>query len=103
MNSKKKYTDLIKIKAKEIGFDDCRIAKIDKFDNTTVSNYLNWINNNFSADMQYMKRNTEKRFDVTKLVDNAKSVIVVILNYYPQDKQNDKMLIMIMKLPKNIL
>jgi len=90
LNSKKKYTDLIKIKAKEIGFDDCRIAKIDKFDNTTVLNYLNWINNNFSADMQYMKRNTEKRFDVTKLVDNAKSVIVVILNYYPQDKQNDK-------------
>ncbi len=88
MNNIHENTKLIKSKAKELGFDDCGISKIETFNNFTREKYNEWINSGFSADMQYMERNIDKRFDITKMVENAKSVISVILNYYPEVKQN---------------
>ncbi len=89
-NNTKKYSELIKLKAKDLGFNDCKIVKANEFDLKTISNYKKWIDKGFAADMLYMKRNIDKRFDITKMVNNAKSLILVALNYYPNDKQINK-------------
>ena len=41
------------------------------------------------GEMGYMTRNVEKRLDPRLLVDDAKSVIVVLQNYFPGDTQHD--------------
>lgn len=89
MELKKKYTNLIKNKAFELGLSDCKISKVDAFDFNVKNNYNNWINKDFHSGMDYMNRNTEKRFDVSKLINSSKSVITVALNYYPEKKQNN--------------
>ncbi len=38
--------------------------------------------------MAYMENHFDKRLDPTKLVDGAKSVISLLLNYYPSEQQN---------------
>ena len=46
-----------------------------------------WLNDNMHGEMQYMENHFDKRLDPTKIVDGAKSVISLLLNYYPQEKQ----------------
>ena len=43
----------------------------------------------YHAGMAYMENHFDKRTDPTKLVEGAKSVISVILNYYPSQHQQD--------------
>jgi epoxyqueuosine reductase len=47
-----------------------------------------WLNKGFHGKMGYMERNFDLRVDPTKLVPGAKSVITLLLNYYPEEKQN---------------
>lgn len=80
-------TKLIKKQAIKIGFDEIGIIKADFL--SSEENYLKkWIDNNYHADMNYMERNLEKRLNPALLVENAKSVIVVLKNYFPKKKQN---------------
>lgn len=48
----------------------------------------NYLNNNFHGEMKYMENYFDKRLDPTLLVDDAKSVISLLLNYYPSEIQN---------------
>jgi epoxyqueuosine reductase len=48
----------------------------------------NWLNNNSHGQMTYMENNFDKRLDPTLLVDDAKSVVSLLLNYYPEQFQN---------------
>ena len=48
----------------------------------------NWLNNNRNGQMAYMENNFDKRLDPTLLVDDAKSVVSLLLNYYPDELQN---------------
>ncbi|MBN2894025.1 MAG: tRNA epoxyqueuosine(34) reductase QueG [Bacteroidales bacterium] len=76
----------IKEFANEIGFDNVGIVKAD-FLNDEKENLANWLNNGYNADMQYLENNFDKRLDPRLLVENAKSVIVVIKNYFPENQQ----------------
>lgn len=38
--------------------------------------------------MDYMNNHFDKRLDPTLLVDGAKSVVSLLLNYYPEEQQN---------------
>ncbi len=49
----------------------------------------NWLNQNMHGEMQYMENHFDKRLDPTKLVDGAKSVVSLLLNYYPSNAQED--------------
>lgn len=49
----------------------------------------NWLNNNRHGQMAYMENHFDKRLDPTLLVDGAKSVISLLLNYYPSELQRD--------------
>ena len=48
----------------------------------------NWLNQNRHGEMQYMENHFDKRLNPTLLVDDAKSVISLLLNYYPSETQN---------------
>ena len=48
-----------------------------------------WLNENRHGQMQYMENHFDKRLDPTLLVDDAKSVVSLLLNYYPEEKQPD--------------
>lgn len=46
-----------------------------------------WLNKGFQGKMGYMERNFDLRIDPRKLVPEAKSVITLLLNYFPEEKQ----------------
>lgn len=48
----------------------------------------NWLNQNQHGEMKYMENHFDKRLNPTLLVDGAKSVISLLLNYYPTEVQN---------------
>ena len=47
----------------------------------------NWLKNNRNGQMTYMENHFDKRLNPTLLVDDAKSVVSLLLNYYPQQLQ----------------
>lgn len=48
----------------------------------------NWLNNNRNGQMSYMENHFDKRLNPTLLVDDAKSVVSLLLNYYPEELQS---------------
>lgn len=83
---KKEKTEFIKQQALEIGFDACGIAKAEFLEEDSAF-FSVWLQNGFQASMSYLERNTSKRFRPEELVQGCKSVIVVMMNYYPAEKQ----------------
>jgi len=76
----------IKGTAISLGFDACGIAKADIL--TEDAAFLQkWLNEGKQGDMHYLDRNFEKRTDPRKLVPGCKSVVVVLMNYYPEKQQ----------------
>ena len=69
--------------ARTLGFDSCRVAACstpahaDEFDD--------WLDEGAHGEMEYMARATEKRRDPQKILDGAKSIIVLALNYFQGD------------------
>jgi len=75
-------TKRIKIKAQELGFLSCGISKAE-FLKEEAPRLENWLKKNHHGKMSYMENHFDKRLNPTLLVDNAKSVISVLLNYFP--------------------
>ena len=65
--------------AKEIGFDDCGFAKIEEIDENYRKHFYNWLKNGYNAQMQWIEKNIEIRFNPKLLLENAKTVVVVLL------------------------
>ncbi len=82
------YTASIKQQAKLLGFDACGVAKAGFLEKHEPA-FRNYIKNNRHGGMTYLERNIEKRLDPQLLVPHAKSVIVVLMNYYPPKKQDE--------------
>jgi epoxyqueuosine reductase len=86
-NNKEKYSKLIKAEAKRLGFLSCGISKAS-FLEEEAPRLENWLNQNHHGEMKYMENHFDKRLNPTLLVDDAKSVISLLLNYYPSEIQN---------------
>jgi epoxyqueuosine reductase len=82
------YTDLIKSEAKNLGFLFCGISKAE-FLEEEAPRLENWLKQGFHGEMSYMENYFDKRLDPRKLVDGAKSIISLGLNYYSDLKQED--------------
>jgi epoxyqueuosine reductase len=89
MSLKAKHTQLIKTEAKRLGFLSCGVSKA-QFLEEEAPRLEKWLNNNMHGDMQYMENHFDKRLDPTKLVEGSRSVISLLLNYYPSKEQKDK-------------
>lgn len=87
INNKSKYSSLIKAEAKRLGFLSCGISKAG-FLEEEAPRLEKWLNKNMNGQMQYMENHFDKRLDPTKLVEDSKSVISLLLNYYPSEEQN---------------
>jgi len=79
---------LIKTKAMELGFLDCGISEA-RFLHEEKDRLQNWLQLEMHGEMGYMANHLGKRLDPRLLVDYARSVISVLLNYYPSEKQSD--------------
>ena len=86
INNKEKYTQFIKEESKRLGFLSCGISKAEFLENE-APRLENWLNKNQHGKMSYMENHFDKRLDPTLLVDDAKSVISLLLNYYPSQIQ----------------
>jgi epoxyqueuosine reductase len=78
---------IIKQLAYKLGFDYCGIAKAVPLDED-ARRLEKWLLQNHHGNMQYMENHFELRIDPAKLVPGAKSVITVLKNYYPSEKQS---------------
>ena len=87
INNKQKYTEIIKAEAKRLGFLSCGISKAG-FLEEDAPRLEKWLNQNHHGKMDYMTDYFDKRLDPTLLVPDSKSVISLLLNYYPPDFQN---------------
>ena len=88
MNTKSKNSHLIKTEAKRLGFLSCGVSKAD-FLEEEAPRLEKWLNKNMHGEMQYMENHFDKRLDPSLLVDGAKSVISLLLNYCPQETQKN--------------
>ncbi|WP_339628535.1 tRNA epoxyqueuosine(34) reductase QueG [uncultured Maribacter sp.] len=88
MNSKQNYSDLIKTEAKRLGFLSCGISKAD-FLEEEAPRLEKWLHKNMNGEMGYMENHFDKRLDPRLLVEGSKSVISLLLNYYPEKTQID--------------
>ena len=82
-----RYSSFIKSEAKRLGFLSCGISKAG-FLEEEAPRFEHWLKNQMNGQMSYMENNFDKRLDPTLLVDDAKSVVSLLLNYYPSEFQN---------------
>ena len=88
INNKEKYSQIIKAEASRLGFVYCGISEA-QFLEEEAPRLENWLNKNYQGQMSYMENHFDKRLNPTKLVEGSKSVISLLLNYYPSEFQID--------------
>jgi epoxyqueuosine reductase len=86
MLPKSQYSAFIKKTATEVGFDYCGISKAD-FLEEQAPRLEKWLRANMQGEMKYMTHYFDMRLDPRKLMEGSKSVISVLLNYYPEKTQ----------------
>lgn len=86
MNNKATYSKLIKTEAERLGFLSCGISKAT-FLEEEAPRLEQWLKDGMHGEMHYMENYFDKRLDPTKLVEGSKSVISLLLNYYPNEQQ----------------
>jgi epoxyqueuosine reductase len=80
------HTNLIKQWTRELGFDHCGIARAEVLDED-ARRLEAWLNKGMQGTMQYMENHFDLRIDPSKLVPGAKSVITLLMNYFPAQEQ----------------
>lgn len=86
VNDKSKNTAKIKSEAKRLGFLSCGISKAE-FLEEQAPRLENWLNKDMHGEMAYMENHFDKRLNPTLLVPDSKSVISLLLNYFPSELQ----------------
>lgn len=82
------YKKHITNKAYELGFFHVGFSKAD-FLEEEAPRLENWLNKNHHGEMAYMSNHFDKRLDPRLLVDDAKTVISLLFNYYTDQQQHD--------------
>ena len=85
--NRSEHTKMIKTEAKRLGFLSCGISKAE-FLEEEAPRLEKWLNNNMHGEMRYMENHFDKRLDPTKLVEGSKSVVSLLLNYFPSENQH---------------
>lgn len=88
MTSGRKYADLIRKEALDLGFDQIGFAKAEKLERE-AERLEKWLSSGAHGSMGYMANHFEKRVDPRELVPGARTVISLSYNYFTQEKQHD--------------
>ena len=86
--NKKLFTERVKAKAFEFGFDKVGIAEAEAL-NEEGEKLKEWLARNYHGERKWMEREPDKRANPELLFPGAKSLIVVALNYYTPHKHGD--------------
>lgn len=83
MNGQNKSVDIraeVVALARELGFDLCRFAEAAAPEHTLE--FRRWLDRGDAGEMDYLARNAERRCDPRQILSDAKTVIVLALNYF---------------------
>lgn len=75
----------IQQQANELGFYDCGFARAQKL-TEDEKRLTQWLNKNHHGEMKYMENYFDQRLNPALLVEDAKTVITLLMNYYPSEK-----------------
>lgn len=89
MNSRLLNNDIIKAEAKRLGFFACGIAKAERVDEAEERCLNRWIAEGNYANMEYMANHTDIRLDPRLLLNGAKIIVSVAMNYAPKTPMPD--------------
>jgi epoxyqueuosine reductase len=78
------HSRIIKEAAQRLGFDHCGMARAD-FLEQEAPRLEQWLAGNMHGNMHYMQKWFDLRLDPRKLVPGAKSVVSLLVNYYPKE------------------
>jgi epoxyqueuosine reductase len=84
--NKIKHTQIIKQIASDLGFLYCGISK-SGFLEEEAPRLEKWLKDGKHGNMAYMENHFDKRLNTSLLVEGSKSVISLLLNYYPNEFQ----------------
>ena len=89
MSNSFKHTALVKQLAESLGFSYCGISKARKLD-ADARRLEEWLQKGMHGEMKYMENYFDQRIDPSLLVPGAKSVVTLLLNYFPSEKQSEQ-------------
>lgn len=72
-------TRRVKAEARRLGFDAVAVAAVSKVAENPLRE---WLRRRFHGEMGYMERHFEKRTDPGRVVEGARSIVSLALNYY---------------------
>jgi epoxyqueuosine reductase len=81
-------SSMIKAEANRLGFDGCGVSHAELLAEDE-QHLKSWLNNHFHGSMTYMENHAAMRANPSLLVEGVKSVISLLLNYFPSEKQHD--------------
>lgn len=70
----------VKARARELGFDLVGVTSAEP--SAFAEEYRDWIARGYAGEMEYLARNLQRRLDPRELLPDARSIIVVGMNYY---------------------
>lgn len=77
----------VKAYAQEVGFDLCGLTKAEIIPEAR-NRFIDWIKKGYHADMHYLE-NTERRTNPLEVMNSAKSIIMLAINYYSLEKEEE--------------
>lgn len=77
--------DTIKEKALALGFSACGLAPAEPVASDRAEEFRRWLAEGKHADMDYLARNVDKKLDPRLLVEGARTVVSLAVNYFTED------------------
>jgi epoxyqueuosine reductase len=85
----KQHSHIIKQEAQKLGFDFCGISKAEFLEQEAPKLDM-FLKNNYHGEMKYLENYFDKRLDPRLLHPGTKTVVSLMLNYFPENQQIDK-------------
>src|SRR5689334_20615270 len=79
--------EAIRQRARELGFDDCRVSSAAAPD--SAPRFQKWLEQRFHGEMGYMERNAGKRTEPHRVLGGVRSVIALAVSYETRSVQSD--------------
>ena len=81
--------DAVKAAAREVGFSACGLTAARPVSDERAQKFRRWLAEGCHADMDYLARNADKRLDPRLLVEGARTIVSVAVNYFTPDEMGD--------------
>lgn len=77
----------IRQRLQDLGFDDVRFVAAGRVPPEHEARFRDWIASGKQADMHWIDRTEEKRVDPRKVIEGAKTIVLLGTNYLPSDSR----------------